>query len=200
MPPHGNLKSSNILLDENEMALVSDYGFSSLLALPIASQKMVSYRSPEYQSFKKISRKSDVWSYGCLLLELLTGRVSVYSAPPGINGVDLSSWVLRAVKEEWTAEIFDPEISVQRSGAHGMLKLLQIAIWCCNKSPDKRPEMSEIVREVESIKFAESSEEEEFSFDHSSLTDESVSLTVSAASASASGSATAMVSEEMSRY
>ncbi|KAK2663447.1 hypothetical protein Ddye_002021 [Dipteronia dyeriana] len=180
MIPHGNLKSTNILLDEHETVVVSDYGLSSLVALPIASQRMVSYKSPEYQSNKRVSRKSDVWSYGCLLLELLTSRVSVHSAPPGINGVDLSTWVHRAVREEWTAEIFDPEISKHRRACHGMLKLLQIALRCCDKSPEKRPEMTEVVRVVENIKVVEESEDEEDLSGDPSLTDDSLSITAPA--------------------
>ncbi|CAK7357019.1 unnamed protein product [Dovyalis caffra] len=171
--PHGNLKSTNVLLDSNEMVLISDYGLSSLIAQPIAAQRLIAYKSPEFQSSKKVSKKSDVWSYGCLLLELLTGKLSVYSAPPGMNGVDLCSWVSRAVREEWTAEIFDIEIAVQRSACSGMLKLLQIAIRCCSKSPDNRPEMTEVVREVENTRVVES-EEEDLSVDPS-LTDESIS-------------------------
>ncbi|KAM7470453.1 hypothetical protein LguiA_008636 [Lonicera macranthoides] len=172
--PHGNLKSSNVLLDNNEMVLVTDYGFTSLISLPIVVQRMVAYKSPEYLSSKKISKKSDVWSYGCLLLELLTGRVSAHAAS---NGVDLGSWVHHAVREEWTAEIFDLEISVQRSAAHGMLRLLQLAVRCCDKSPDKRPDMSEVVREVENVKVIIDSEDDEFS--DRSLTDDSMSATSS---------------------
>ncbi|WCJ42002.1 Leucine-rich repeat protein kinase family protein [Euphorbia peplus] len=177
--PHGNLKSSNVLLDENEMVLVSDYALVSLVAPPIAATRMVAYKSPEYMVSKKVSRKSDVWSYGCLILELLTGRVAAHSAPPGTNGVDLCSWVHRAVREEWTAEIFDVEISAERSSASGMLKLLQIAMRCCDKSPEKRPEMGEIVREVENIKVVESSEDEDLSSMEQSLTDESLSTSAS---------------------
>ncbi|XP_050213751.1 probable inactive receptor kinase At2g26730 [Mercurialis annua] len=178
--PHGNLKSSNVLLDENETPLVSDYGLISLIALPIASTRMASFKSPEYQTLKRVTKKSDVWSYGCLLLELLTGRVSAHSAPPGTNGVDLCSWVHRAVREEWTAEIFDLEISVQRNAASGMLRLLQIAIQCCNKAPEKRPEMKQVVREVDNIEEVESDEENlSSSLDHS-LTDESHSTSASA--------------------
>ncbi|XVE66530.1 hypothetical protein DITRI_Ditri08aG0086600 [Diplodiscus trichospermus] len=177
--PHGNLKLSNILLDDDETVLVSDYSLTSLAAHPIAAQHMVSYKSPEYQNSKRVSRKSDVWSFGCLLLELLTGRLSVHSAPPGINGVDLYSWVHRAVREEyWTAEIFDMELSVQRSAAPGMLNLLQVAIRCCDKTPEKRPEMTEIVREIDSIKAVESDYDYELSLDRS-LTDESFSANTS---------------------
>lgn len=172
--PHGNLKSSNVLLDDiNEMVHVTDYGLTSLISLPIAAQRMVAYKSPEYLSSKKISKKSDVWSYGCLLLELLTGHVSAHAAS---NGVDLGSWVHRAVREEWTAEIFDLEISVQRSAALGMLRMLQLAVRCCDKSPDKRPEMSEVVREVENVKVIVDSEDD---MSDRSLTDDSMSTTSS---------------------
>ena len=174
--PHGNLKLSNVLLDENDGVLVTDYGLTSLVAAPLAAQRMIAFKSPEYQSHKKVSRKSDVWSYGCLLLELVTGRVSADSAPPGTNAVDLCRWVHRAVREEWTAEIFDVEIAVQRSANHGMLKLLQIAMRCCASSPENRPEMSEVAREVENIVVtADSEDEEEFSSMDRSLTDESMS-------------------------
>lgn len=177
--PHGNLKCSNILLEENETVLVSDYGLDSLVALPIASQRMAAYKSPEYQNAKRVSKKSDVWSYGCLLLELLTGKISAYAAPPGVNGVDICSWVHRAVREEWTAEIFDGEISVNRTAAaHGMLRLLQIAMRCCDKSPEKRPEMTEVVREMENIKVIESEDEDDLSLDRS-LTDDSMSTSAS---------------------
>ncbi|KAL6269710.1 hypothetical protein ACE6H2_026621 [Prunus campanulata] len=177
--PHGNLKSSNVLLDENDGVLVSDYGFTSLVALPIAAQRMVSYKSPEYQKTKKVSKESDVWSYGSLVLELLTGKISACTAPPGVNGIDLFSWVHRAVREEWTAEIFDMELTVRRTACSGgMLRLLQIAMRCCDPSPEKRPKMKEVVREVESIRLPQSEvvEDEDLSLDPS-LTDDSLSST-----------------------
>ncbi|XP_051132484.1 probable inactive receptor kinase At2g26730 [Andrographis paniculata] len=173
--PHGNLKSSNVLYDEKEEILVTDYGLTSLIALPIVAQRMVAYKCPEYVSQKKISKKSDVWSYGALLLELLTGRM------PGANGLDLCSWVHRAVREEWTAEIFDPEIAVQRGTNRGMVQLLQIALKCCDKAPERRPEIGEVLAEVEDIKVSAESEDDENSnsnsnsYSYSSLTDDSVS-------------------------
>ncbi|KAL7582817.1 hypothetical protein Lser_V15G46036 [Lactuca serriola] len=180
--PHGNLKSSNVLIDENNMVLVSDYGFTSIISNTIAVQRMFAFKSPEFLTSKRVSKKSDVWSYGSLVMELLTGRLSVQSAPQDENAVDLCNWVHRAVREEWTAEIFDLEIMGQRSATHGMLKLLQLAVRCCDKSPEKRPEMSEVVREVESIKIpnADSESEEDLSGDGDrSLTDDSMSATPS---------------------
>lgn len=180
--PLGDLKATNVLIDENDEILVSDYGLTSLIALPIAAQRMTSYKCPEYASEKKISKKSDIWSYGCLLLELLTGRIPANAAPPGINGVDLCRWVHRAVREEWTAEIFDPEIAVQRGANNGMLRLMQIAMKCCDKSPGKRPEVNQVLAEVEEINYAGDSEDEDYSYSSydRSLTDESFSATTSA--------------------
>ncbi|KAI3895094.1 hypothetical protein MKW92_048078 [Papaver armeniacum] len=172
--PHGNLKSSNILLDENDIVLVSDYGLTSLIAFPVAAQKMISYKSPEYQNRRKITKKSDVWSYGCLLLELLTGQICTYTAPQGSNdGVDLCSWAYRAVREEWTCEIFDMEILTQRNAGQGMVRLLQLALKCCDKAPEKWPEMAEVAREVEDIKLND--DNDEFSFERSGSTDVSTS-------------------------
>ncbi|MCL7028585.1 hypothetical protein MKW94_010620 [Papaver nudicaule] len=172
--PHGNLKSSNILLDENDVALVSDYGLTSLIAFPVAAQRMISYKSPEYQNRRKITKESDVWSYGCLLLELLTGQVFTYTAPQGSSdGVDICSWAYRAVREEWTCEIFDTEILTQRNAGQGMVRLLQLALKCCDKAPEKWPEMAEVAREVEDIKLNDGNDD--FSFELSVSTDVSTS-------------------------
>ncbi|XP_039173417.1 probable LRR receptor-like serine/threonine-protein kinase At4g31250 [Eucalyptus grandis] len=158
--PHGNLKSTNVLLAQDDAILVSDYGLSSLVTPPIAVKSMVCVKSPEYRTRQLICPKADVRSYGCLLLELLTDRVCANAAPPGVHGVDLCSWVHRAEREEWTAEIFDSEIRKQRRLADSMLELLQIAIRCCDESPDSRPEMAEIVQEIENMKVADDCEEE----------------------------------------
>ncbi|KAL9174582.1 hypothetical protein ABFS82_02G060800 [Erythranthe guttata] len=180
--PHGNLKPSNVLLGENDDVLVTDYGLTSLVAAPIAAQRMVAYKTPEYQSCKKISKKSDVWSYGSLLLELLTGRIPAHSAPPGTGGIDLCGWVNRAVREEWTAEIFDPEIAVQKDASKGMLRLLRVAMKCCENSPEKRPEISQVLAEVEEVEVALDSEDDELSYsslDRSAATNDSLSATSS---------------------
>ncbi|KAK9166739.1 hypothetical protein Scep_001930 [Stephania cephalantha] len=176
--PHGNLKSSNVLLDENQKVLVSDHALASLITLPISVQQMSAYKCPEYQHCRKVSRKTDVWCYGSLLLELLTGRVPSFAAPKGTNGVDLSSWAHRAVREEWTAEIFDPEISrycTRRHEAQGMMKLLELALWCCDKSPEKRPDMHQVAREIGDMKVNELEDEEDLTSFDRSLTEDSIS-------------------------
>lgn len=93
--------------------------------------------------------------------------------------MDLCGWVNRAVREEWTAEIFDPEILVNRVANHGMLRLIQIAMKCCDKSPEKRPEIGLVAAEVEKVRVAVDSEDEEIAAYSSSLTDDSYSASSS---------------------
>ena len=177
--PHGNLRSSSVLFDENDAVLVAEFGVASLIAQPIAAQHMVVYKSPEYGHARKVTMESDVWSYGSLLIELLTGKVSMCSSPPGTNGVDLCSWVQRAVREEWTAEIFDKEICGQKSALPGMVRLLQIALRCIERFPEKRPHMRDVVREVEKIQAPLTTEDEDDVSVDRSLTDDSFSTSAS---------------------
>ncbi|KAJ0975093.1 hypothetical protein J5N97_017058 [Dioscorea zingiberensis] len=159
--PHGNLKASNVLLDENDTALVTDYCLTPIVPPSLAASFMLAYKSPEYVRRRKVSRKSDVWSYGCLLVELITGKLPDYSSPEGGKGVDLGNWIHKAVREEWTFEVFDLELAAQRDAYKGMFMLLQVALRCCEKSPEKRPEMEEVVEEVEAIKPCASDEDED---------------------------------------
>ncbi|XP_026434578.1 probable leucine-rich repeat receptor-like protein kinase At5g05160 [Papaver somniferum] len=164
--PKGNLYN-RIHVEEGITGFLSN-------GIQVAAQRMISYKSPEYQNRRKITKKSDVWSYGCLLLDLLTGQICTYTAPQGSNdGVDLCSWAYRAVREEWTCEIFDMEMLTQRNAGQGMVRLLQLALKCCDKAPEKWPEMAEVAREVEDIKLND--DNDEFSFERSGSTDVSTS-------------------------
>ncbi|RWW21691.1 hypothetical protein GW17_00014147 [Ensete ventricosum] len=159
--PHGNLKASNVLLDESDKPLVCDHGLVPLIPASLAVNRMVCYKSPEYQHNRSVSRKTDVWSYGCLLLELITGRVAATSTPGGVRGGELCHWVNRAVREEWTGEVFDAEFLVHKRATSGMIMLLKLALWCCEQSPEKRPEMEEVAREVERITAGETDAEDD---------------------------------------
>ncbi|KAJ4732097.1 Leucine-rich repeat protein kinase family protein [Rhynchospora pubera] len=108
---HGNLTSANILLDDKSNAKVSDYGLSRLMSATantnmIATAGALGYRAPELSKLKKANPKTDVYSLGVVILELLTGK----SPSDTTNGLDLPQWVASVVEEEWTNEVFDLEL------------------------------------------------------------------------------------------
>ncbi|GAV76686.1 Pkinase domain-containing protein/LRR_1 domain-containing protein/LRRNT_2 domain-containing protein/LRR_4 domain-containing protein [Cephalotus follicularis] len=147
---HGNIKSSNILLTKSYEARVSDFGLAHL-AGPISSPNRIDgYRAPEVTDARKVSQKADVYSFGVLLLELLTGKPPTH-ALLNEEGVDLPRWVQSVVKEEWTAEVFDIELLRYQNVEEEMVQLLQLAINCTTQYPDKRPSMAEVTSQIEEI-------------------------------------------------
>lgn len=152
---HGNIKSSNLLLrprqgDPDAAALLSDYGLQQLFAPPPPSARGGGYRAPELVDPRRPTPQSDVYSLGVLFLEILTGR------SPAAAALDLPRWVQSVVREEWTAEVFDPELVRMGSGGGAgeeeeMVALLQVAMACAATAPDARPEAPEVVRMLEEI-------------------------------------------------
>lgn len=158
---HGNIKSTNILLDKSGSARVSDFGLS-VFASSTAAPRSNGYRAPEVLDGRKASQKSDVYSFGVLLLELLTGKCpsvmenSGAGAGSGYGGVvDLPRWVQSVVREEWTAEVFDLELMRYKDIEEEMVGLLQIAMACTAPSSDQRPKMSYVVKMIEEIRGVE---------------------------------------------
>ncbi|KAK1301517.1 putative inactive receptor kinase [Acorus calamus] len=150
---HGNIKSSNILLTKNYDARVSDFGLAALVG-PSSSpnpNRVAGYRAPEVTDARRISQKADVYSFGVLLLELLTGKAPA-QALLNEEGVDLPRWVQSVVREEWTAEVFDLELLRYQNVEEEMVQLLQLAIDCAAQYPDNRPSMSEVASRIEEIR------------------------------------------------
>lgn len=147
---HGNIKSSNILLTKSYDARVSDFGLAHLVGPSATPNRVAGYRAPEVTDPRKVSQKADVYSFGVLLLELLTGKAPTH-ALLNEEGVDLPRWVQSIVREEWTSEVFDLELLRYQSVEEEMVQLLQLAVDCAAQYPDKRPSMSEATRRIEEL-------------------------------------------------
>ncbi|MCO5550970.1 hypothetical protein L7F22_004465 [Adiantum nelumboides] len=157
---HGNLTSSNILIDAHQNAKLSDFGLSRLMTQAansnvIATAGALGYRAPELTKLRKATTKSDVYSFGIVLLELLTGKAPGEgpSSGPAEATMDLPEWVASIVKQEWTQEVFDLELMKGRApGDEELINTLQLAMHCVKLAPLERPEMSEVLLQLEQIK------------------------------------------------
>ncbi|KAL0425216.1 UNVERIFIED_CONTAM: putative inactive receptor kinase [Sesamum radiatum] len=148
---HGNIKSSNILLTKSYDARVSDFGLNHLVGPPSSPTRVAGYRAPEVTDPRKVSQKADVYSFGVLLLELLTGKAPTH-ALLNEEGVDLPRWVQSVVREEWTSEVFDLELLRYQNVEDEMVQLLQLGIDCTAQYPDNRPSISEVARRIEELR------------------------------------------------
>ncbi|KAL5722130.1 non-specific serine/threonine protein kinase [Ranunculus cassubicifolius] len=151
---HGNIKSTNVLIDQTGNARLTDFGLS-IFASPHIMNRSNGYRAPEaYVDGRKISQqKADIYSLGVLLLEILTGKCPIMSFENGgTGGVDLPRWVQSVVREEWTAEVFDLELMRYKDIEEEMVGLLQIAMACTSVAPDQRPKIGSVVRMIDEIR------------------------------------------------
>ncbi|CAL5328705.1 hypothetical protein CsSME_00008899 [Camellia sinensis var. sinensis] len=150
--PHGNLKSSNVLLDSTYEPLLSDYAFYPLINSTQAVQAMFAYKSPEAILYQQVTRKSDVYCLGIIILEILTGKFPSQYLNNQKGGTDVVQWVRSAVSERRETELIDPEIaSATATSLAEMEKLIQVAAACTESNLDQRIEMKEAIRRIEEI-------------------------------------------------
>ncbi|XP_021764839.1 leucine-rich repeat receptor-like protein kinase PXC1 [Chenopodium quinoa] len=163
--PHGNVKSSNVLLDKNGVACISDFGLSLLLNPAHAIARLGGYKAPEQSETKRLSQQADVYSFGVLLLEVLTARAPSQFPSPSQpmhvefedeESVDLPKWVRSVVRDEWTAEVFDPELLRYKNIEEELVAMLHVAMACVVPQPEKRPTMMEVAKMIEEIRVEQS--------------------------------------------
>ena len=152
-PPiiHGDVKTANILLDENYMAKVSDFG-ASILA-PSDKEQYVTmvqgtcgYLDPEYLQTCQLTEKSDVYSFGVILLEVLTGQEPLKLDGPEMQR-SLSSNFLSAMKENNLDEVLPSRLKQQES--YELIRgLAELAKQCLDMCGINRPSMKEIADEL----------------------------------------------------
>ncbi|XP_061369857.1 probable receptor-like protein kinase At2g42960 [Gastrolobium bilobum] len=153
---HRDIKSSNILIDDEFNAKVSDFGLAKLLdsgESHITTRVMgtFGYVAPEYANSGLLNEKSDIYSFGVLLLEAVTGRDPVDYVRPA-NEVNLVEWLKIMVGTRRAEEVVDSSLEVKPS-IRALKRALLVALRCVDPDADKRPKMSQVVRMLEADEY-----------------------------------------------
>ncbi|KAK1307618.1 Somatic embryogenesis receptor kinase 1 [Acorus calamus] len=161
---HRDVKAANILLDEEFEAVVGDFGLAKLMDykdthVTTAVRGTIGHIAPEYLSTGKSSEKTDVFGYGIMLLELITGqRAFDLARLANDDDVMLLDWVKGLLKEKKLDMLVDPDLQNNYMEIE-VEALIQVALLCTQGSPVDRPKMSEVVRMLEGDGLAERWEE-----------------------------------------
>ncbi|TYG85661.1 hypothetical protein ES288_A13G073000v1 [Gossypium darwinii] len=157
---HRDVKAANILLDEEFEAVVGDFGLAKLMDykdthVTTAVRGTIGHIAPEYLSTGKSSEKTDVFGYGVMLLELITGqRAFDLARLANDDDVMLLDWVKGLLKDRKLETLVDSDLDSNYIEEE-VEQLIQIALLCTQGSPMDRPKMAEVVRMLEGDGLAE---------------------------------------------
>ncbi|GAB2282963.1 Brassinosteroid LRR receptor kinase [Dionaea muscipula] len=167
---HRDMKSSNVLIDENLEARVSDFGMARLMSAMDTHLSVSTlagtpgYVPPEYYQSFRCSAKGDVYSYGVVLLELLTGKQPTDSTDFGDN--NLVGWVKQHAKLK-ISDVFDPELMKEDPSLEiELLQHLKVACACLDDRAWRRPTMIQVMAMFKEIQAGSG-------LDHSGSTEDS---------------------------
>uniref|UniRef100_A0A0E0DT82 non-specific serine/threonine protein kinase n=1 Tax=Oryza meridionalis TaxID=40149 RepID=A0A0E0DT82_9ORYZ len=157
-PPiiHRDIKSTNILLDDNLKAKVADFGLSKLVAdtekghVSTQVKGTLGYLDPEYYMTQQLSEKSDVYSFGVVMLELVSGRQPIEKGRYVVREVRLAIDPADHDHHYGLRGIVDPAI---RDAARTPVfrRFVQLAMRCVDESAAARPAMGAVVKEIEAM-------------------------------------------------
>ncbi|KAI4345254.1 hypothetical protein L6164_012393 [Bauhinia variegata] len=161
---HRDVKAANVLLDEDFEAVVGDFGLAKLVDVRKTNvttqvRGTMGHIAPEYLSTGKSSERTDVFGYGIMLLELVTGQRAIdFSRLEEEDDVLLLDHVKKLEREKRLGDIVDPNLN-KNYNIQEVEMMIQVALLCTQASPEDRPAMSEVVRMLEGEGLAERWEE-----------------------------------------
>ncbi|XVF71236.1 hypothetical protein PTKIN_Ptkin12aG0020100 [Pterospermum kingtungense] len=149
---HRDVKTTNILLDENWVAKVSDFGLSKMndmsnTHISTTVKGSVGYLDPEYYRFQRLTEKSDVYSFGVVLCEMLCARPPIDLSGDHLE-ISLAEWAQHCYNNGTLDQIVDPSLQGNISPP-SLLKFGEVAVSCLAYEGNKRPAMSEVVYGLE---------------------------------------------------
>ena len=153
---HLDVKPQNILLDESFHVKVSDFGLSR--SMDKAQSRVMTgmrgtpgYLAPEWLTGGGIDVKTDVYGYGMVVLELISGRRSVDQSQENIEDWFLPAMAFKKLKDNHALDVIDPSIQGQlgKESCKQALRIIKVALWCIQEDAAKRPSMGNVVRMLE---------------------------------------------------
>uniref|UniRef100_M4E5A1 Receptor-like serine/threonine-protein kinase n=1 Tax=Brassica campestris TaxID=3711 RepID=M4E5A1_BRACM len=152
---HCDIKPENILLDDNFNAKVSDFGLAKLMTREqshvfTTMRGTRGYLAPEWITSYAISEKSDVYSYGMVLLELIGGRKN-YDPSESSEKCHFPSYAFKMMEEGKLLEIVDGEMKNVDANDERVQRAMRTALWCIQEDMQLRPSMSKVVQMLEGI-------------------------------------------------
>ncbi|KAA8524320.1 hypothetical protein F0562_010743 [Nyssa sinensis] len=150
VPPivHRDVKSNNILLDGEFGARISDFGVAKMLKTVNKGAEPMSaiagscgYIAPEYAYTPRVNEKSDIYSFGVVILELVTGRRPI---DPDFGEQDLVAWVCTSLDQKGVDHVLDANL--ESTFKEQICRALNIGLLCISPHPANRPSMRRVVK------------------------------------------------------
>ncbi|KAF3608549.1 hypothetical protein DY000_02046189 [Brassica cretica] len=159
---HRDVKTANILLDENLTAKVADFGASRLIPmdkeqLTTMVQGTLGYLDPEYYNTGLLNEKSDVYSFGVVLMELLSGQKALCFERPQ-HSKHLVSYFASATKENRLHEVIDGQV-MNENNYREIQEAARVAVKCTRVTGVERPKMKEVAAQLEGLRVTKTKHE-----------------------------------------